>query len=360
MPQTSPIPPNDNIISLNNSQPPEITADAWFAEGRRLPYDQIAKEIVQSKTPANPKDIVHVFTRVIKERTSDSIPVWASFLSGWPDGSFGWAKVDRALAGKNIGPRLFFDYVGHGDSDKPADYSFSNTERADMVEAMWKSEDIKSTFIYSFDYSSIVTMELLARQQDRLDAGEELTTRIEGVVLINGGLYVDGHTHPWYTTPILKSWMGGFATSIAQHSKPVFAEIMKPLWSKNYKVTPEEIDQMYSAISRRNGVYSLSKSADFLKDHLQNPDRLNLSRLFRHAKDQVSFHIVGSAEDPFEGRQAVLAQERLGAEGLDVRILPGGHLSTSEHPERLAQIIEEVTLLNSRSSAVETAAGSSL
>ena len=31
-----------------------------------------------------------------------------------------------------------------------------------------------------------------------------------------------------------------------------------------------------------------------------------------------------------------------GAFGLDVRIVPGGHLTTSEHPELLAQIIEEV------------------
>jgi hypothetical protein len=68
MPQTSPISPIDNIVSLNNSPPPEITADAWFAEGRRVPYDHIAKEIVQSNTPANPKDIVNIFTRVIKEK----------------------------------------------------------------------------------------------------------------------------------------------------------------------------------------------------------------------------------------------------------------------------------------------------
>jgi hypothetical protein len=58
--------------------------------------------------------------------------------------------------------------------------------------------------------------------------------------------------------------------------------------------------------------------------------------------DTVAFHIVGSAEDPFEWRQAVAARERLGAHGLDVRIVPGGHLTTAEQPALLAQIIEEV------------------
>ena len=348
---------NDNIVKLDTNNDNGITADAWFASGRRVPYDRHVKRILKGATYDSTQNIVHVFKRVVKEQSPDTSPVWASFLSGWPDGSFGWAKADHALAGKNIGHRLFFDYVGHGDSDKPVDYPFSNIDRADMVEAMWKSEGIETTFIYSFDYSSIVTLELLARQQERLAAGQKLTTRIEGVVLINGGLYVDGHTHPWYTTPILKSWMGGFATSLGQRFKPVFAELMKPLWAKDFKVTSEEVDQLYNAISRRNGVCSLSKSAGFLKDHLQNPDRLNLSRLYLNAKDQVSFHIVGSADDQIEGRQAVLAQERLGAEGLDVRILPGGHLSTSEHPERLAEIIAEVTLRSDHSYTLPISTG---
>ena len=36
------------------------------------------------------------------------------------------------------------------------------------------------------------------------------------------------------------------------------------------------------------------------------------------------------------------ARERLGNEGLDIRMVPGGHLTTLEQPEHLARIIEEV------------------
>ncbi len=86
----------------------------------------------------------------------------------------------------------------------------------------------------------------------------------------------------------------------------------------------------------------LSKSADFVDHHKRNAQRLDLERIFLASRDSVSFHIVGSADDPFEGCQAVTARERLGVYGLDVRILPGGHLSTSEHPDLLAEIIREV------------------
>ena len=44
---------------------------------------------------------------------------------------------------------------------------------------------------------------------------------------------------------------------------------------------------------------------------------------------------------PYEPRQIVAARARLGAEGLDIRLLPGGHLITAEHPDLLAALIHE-------------------
>ncbi|MFQ5566309.1 MAG: alpha/beta hydrolase [Paracoccaceae bacterium] len=319
-----------------------VTAQEWFALGDRVPYDRRAKEILRPDGRADSPDVVHVFRRIAKGATPEANAVWTSFLPGWPDGSYGWAQVDRHLTGKRAGPSLFVEYVGHGESDKPADYPYGTMERADLVEAFWKSEGITSTFIVGFDYSSIVALELLSRQQDRRDQGAEPTTRIEGVLLINGGLFADAHSHPWFTTPVLKSPIGGLVTSLAQRSKFAFREIMKPLWSKDYTVTSDEIDQLHAAIGRRNGVYALSKSADFVDQHKRNSERWDLGRLFHAARGAVSFHIVGSEQDPFEGRQPLAARERLGAYGIDVRILPGGHLTTSEHPDLLAQIIQEV------------------
>ena len=321
---------------------PKVTAQEWFALGNRVAYDRRAKEILRPGEVADNADIVHVFRRITKDAITHAGAVWMSFLPGWPDGSFGWAQVNQHLTGKNIGPRLFVEYVGHGDSDKPSDYPYGTMERADLVEAMWKAEGIKSTFLVCFDYSSIVALELLSRQQDRREQGVDQTTKIEGVLLINGGLFADAHTHPWFTTPVLKSPIGGMVTSMAQRSKFIFREIMKPVWSKDYAVTSEEINELFDAIGRRNGVTAISKSADFVDHHKRNSKRLDLERIFHASRDSVSFHVVGSEEDPFEGQQPVTARERLGAHDLDVRIIPGGHFSTSEHPDLLAQIILDV------------------
>lgn len=61
-----------------------------------------------------------VFQRVVRDGAPGVEAVWTTFLPGFPDGSFGWAHVDRYLTGDGLAPKLFVEYVGQGDSDKPA------------------------------------------------------------------------------------------------------------------------------------------------------------------------------------------------------------------------------------------------
>ncbi len=320
----------------------DITAQGWFALGERVPYDRRAKRILRPGDTTDSPDVVHIFQRVVRDAAPSEEAVWTTFLPGFPDGSFGWARVDRCLTSDGLVPKIFVEYVGQGDSDKPADYPYGAMERADLVESLWQAQEIKSTFVVTFDYSSIVALELLSRQQERLDSGSKPVARIERVLSVNGGLFADAHSHPWLTTPLLKTPMGKMGTWVAQRSKLAFNQMVKVLWSKEYNVTSEELGELYEAISRRNGAAFKSNGAGFVDEHKANADRWDLRRVFLASRGSVSFHIVGSDGDPFEPNQIVKARERLGEYGLDIRVLPGGHLVTSEHPEALAQIIQEL------------------
>ncbi|MGH1481296.1 MAG: alpha/beta fold hydrolase, partial [Geminicoccales bacterium] len=119
-----------------------VTADDWFALGARVLYDRHAKEILQPGGDTGSPDVVQVFRRIAYAEAVPEGAIWTSFLPGWPDGSFGWAKVDQQLTGETSKPRLYVEYVGHGDSDKPLDYPYGTMERADLVEALWKAEGI--------------------------------------------------------------------------------------------------------------------------------------------------------------------------------------------------------------------------
>ena len=319
-----------------------ITAQEWFTLGERVPYDHRAKRILRPGDTADSPDVVHVFRRVVGDGQLSEGTVWATFLPGFPDGSFGWARVDRYLTNDGLVPKIFVEYVGQGDSDKPADYPYGTMERADLVESLWQTQGITSTFVVTFDYSSIVALELLSRQQERLDSCSKPVARITRVLLVNGGLFADAHSHPWHTTPLLKTPIGKMGTWVAQRSRFVFNQMVKVLWSKEYNVTSEELAELYEAISRRNGAAFMSNGAGFVDEHKANADRWDLRRVFLASRESVAFHIVGSYGDPFERKQIVKAQERLGEYGLDIRVLPGGHLTTSEHPELLAEIIQEL------------------
>ena len=58
--------------------------------------------------------------------------------------------------------------------------------------------------------------------------------------------------------------------------------------------------------------------------------------------ESVSFHVVGSEGDQFEPNQVVKARERLGEQGLDVRLVPGGHMTLHEQPDQIVRIIQEL------------------
>jgi pimeloyl-ACP methyl ester carboxylesterase len=332
-------------VPATNSEEDQLpTADAWFAGGRRLQYDPSQKLIVDSTTKRT--STIGVFERVVLPVLPRQDTRWATLLPGFPDGSYGYAKVNQRLQTINT-PRIFVEYVGQGDSDKPKKYTYSTVERADLVEALWRFHHVKRTVLVTFDYSSLVMMELLQRQKERMAAGI-LFPRIEHVLTINGGLFADGHSHPFTTTPLLKTRFGKMGSSMAQRSNLVFDRMLKPLYSKEYqatKLTRQELSETEKAIRRHKGTSFMSNAAGFVDEHKEeeNSKRWNLYHVYLDfCKDQgITFHIVGSVNDQFEHLQIQLARERLGDyyPGVNIETIPGGHFSMSEQVDKIVDCI---------------------
>jgi len=310
----------------------EIPAEqAWFAGGERLGYDPKTRALVSEQSAP-----LGVFLR----REGDLTHA-VSFLPGFPDGSFGWTKVLPYLPKAAQMPKLFVEYVGMGDSDKPKDYVYCTAERADLVEAIWRHCGVESTTLVAFDFSSLVVLEHLRRRLERAEQGEAAGgPEIRGVFIFNGGLLRDGHTHPWYTTPMLRR-LPNWARRGVGRPFALFKRMpgVRRMWSKGYGVTEVELRELHNAMDRHDGLFYLAAAARFLLDHKAQGDRLDFGQLFRAYHNQFPFLVGGSDEDPFEHRQVDLAQERLGKLGLQIERLPGGHLTTHEQPEALAALI---------------------
>ena len=305
------------------------SAQAWFADGERVGYDPKACAIVATQDAP-----LKTFLR-----REGEVPHAVTFLPGYPDGSFGWAKVRPHLPNAAKMPKLFVEYVGMGDSDKPKDYAYSTAERTDLVEALWRDLSVQSTMLVAFDFSSLVVLEHLRRRLERAERGQPAGgPAIRGVIIFNGGLFTEGHSHPWYTTPILRRLPKRAHRGLGR-SYRLFKLTGGVMWSKGYEVTDAEVRELYNAMRRRDGLFYLAAAAGFVADHKAQGDRLDFGRLFKAYRDQFPFLVGGSDKDPFEHRQIDLAEERLGKLGLQIERLPGGHLTTNEQPDALAALI---------------------
>jgi pimeloyl-ACP methyl ester carboxylesterase len=293
--------------------------------------------VTEEEAAATPGGL-RVFERVAaEEQYEDEDTAWLTLLPGFPDGSYGWARVDRML-GDGPGPRLYVEPVGQGDSDKPRDYGYSTVERADLVEALWRHHGVRHTAVVAFDYTAMALLELLRRRLD----GTIATPAITAALMVNGGLFADAHTHPWWTTQVLRTPLGALWMGAAQRSPRVFeATILRArLYSRRYRPAPAELAELRLAITRRDGAAFLHNAAGFVGEHRRLAQRWDLAAIARDLDGTVGLYVGGSDEDAYEHRQLQATRERVPQ--AEILTFPGGHLTTSEHPDLLAAAIRDV------------------
>ena len=317
-----------------------VTAAEWFAGGRRIGYDPGSARVLTEEEAAATPGALRVFERVAPAG-DDADAVWLTLLPGFPDGSYGWAQVDRIL-GDGLGPRLCVEPVGQGDSDKPRHYRYSTVERADLVEALWRHHGVRRTVVVTFDYTSLALLELLRRQLELTHSGGAATPVITAVFMVNGGLFADAHTHPWQGTPLLRSPLGALAMWGTQRSPRRLDGnlIQARMYARGYRPTPEELTELRSAILRRDGAAFMHNAAGFVSEHRRNAQRWDFAAIARELGGTAALYVGGSDEDAYEHRQIPATRERV--PDAEVLTFPGGHLTTSEHPDLLAAAIREI------------------
>src|SRR5215475_14446608 len=270
----APMSPNETAGSLRQGRA-WVTAEEWFAGGQRIAYDPASARVLTEEEAA-PPGALRVFERVAAAG-HDADTVWLTLLPGFPDGSYGWAQVDRML-GDDFRPRLYVEPVGQGDSDKPRNYRYSTLERADLIEALWRHHGVRRTVVVTFDYTSLALLELLRRRMERPAADGSGLPEVVAAFMVNGGLFADMHSHPLLGTPLLRSPLGALAMAGWQRSERAFETGLKQarLYSRSYDPSPAELAEIWSAITRRDGAAFNHNAAGFVAEHRRNARRWDL------------------------------------------------------------------------------------
>ncbi len=194
----------------------------------------------------------------------------------------------------------------------------------------------------TFDYTSLALLELLRRQVEETASGDAAGPVITAALMINGGLFADAHTHPWQGTPLLRTPLGALGMRGWQRSPRAFRTGWKRarMYSRSYHPTPEELAEMWSAITRRDGAAFLHNAAGFVGEHRRRAQRWDLAAIARDLDGTVALDVGGSDEDPYEHRQIPATRQRVPQ--AEVLTFPGGHLTASEHPGLLAAAIRDI------------------
>jgi pimeloyl-ACP methyl ester carboxylesterase len=179
-----------------------------------------------------------------------------TLLHGFPSSSHDWAKVATTLASRYA--LLAPDLLGFGASDKPADHDYSIHEQADLVEALWRHEDVRSTVVVAHDYSVSVTQELLARR-----AEDALEVDLVAVHLLNGGLYPDLHRPEPVQTALLDPVQGPQVS--AMMNAQTIAAALAPTFAPGHDATSDSAD-IWASMSRDDGHLNSHRLIRYMTD----------------------------------------------------------------------------------------------
>ncbi len=179
--------------------------------------------------------------RVFRMRTGEGPPL--TLLHGFPSSSHDYARVAPELAQRY--ELLAPDFLGFGASAKPTDHAYSIHEQADLVEALWSREGIRSSRILAHDYAVSVTQELLARRQEG-----ELAVELVDVLLLNGGLYPDLHRPQPTQVALLDREQGPRVSALIDEQ--LFVAGLAPTFAEGYDAR-SDCEDIWRSTAREDG-----------------------------------------------------------------------------------------------------------
>jgi len=153
-------------------------------------------------------------------------------MHGFPGCSFDWRVVVSEIAGR--ARVVVFDFLGAGLSDKPANWSYSITARADLVQQVAAHCGIDRCLLVGHDIGSNVTGELLMRASEGA-----LNFDVEQAILTPGGIFKD----LWRMAPGLLALLS-LPNEPLKERLPLdlFRPQLRATFSREHQPSEEELD----------------------------------------------------------------------------------------------------------------------
>jgi pimeloyl-ACP methyl ester carboxylesterase len=248
-----------------------------------------------------------------------------TLLHGYPASSYQWAKVAPSLAAHYL--LLMPDFLGFGASAKPREHQYSLMEQADLVEALWAHEGLRSTKIVVHDYGTTVGQELLARR-----AEGTLSVELTDMTLLNGGLYPELHRRTKAQSALLDPVLGPRLS--AQLDEQTFITDLSPTFHATYDAGVDS-EEMWQTYAHGGGKLISHLVIHYITDREANRDRW----VNAHETTDLPLQFVWGLEDPVAGAH-IAGRIKEAMPHAPLTELPGvGHWPLLEAPQRVIDAV---------------------
>ena len=218
-------------------------------------------------------------------------------IHGFPTASWDWHAVWDALA---MNFRLLApDLIGFGFSAKPADYTYSIHDQANLCAALCGRQGLGWVHVLAHDYGVSVAQELLARQQ----AGEG-ALRLNSIVFLNGGLFPETH-RPRLVQKLLLSPLGPLVARLSDEAK--FSRSFAAVFGANSQPGEAELRAFWQLIAYNDGNRIMHKLIRYILDRRQQRERW----LVAMQATSVPLHLINGPDDPVSGAHMVARYREL-------------------------------------------------
>ena len=178
-------------------------------------------------------------------------------LHGFPTSSHDWQGVWPLLTARRRVATL--DFPGFGFSDKPADYSYSLLEQADVVELVARELGLSRVSLWAHDMGTSVATELLARREAGL-----LHFEIDRLILMNGSVHAEMASLTAGQRLLRRPLLGPLFARVA--TRATFRAQMKRVLAR--PVSPDELDRQFELMRLNDGQLRLPKIMGYYAERM--------------------------------------------------------------------------------------------
>ncbi len=242
------------------------------------------------------------------------------FLHGFPSSSLDFHRVLEAFSERYR--VVVHDHLGFGLSAKPAGYSYSLMEQADVALNVWRQLGIRKGHLVAHDYGTSIATELLARRQRGL-----LPIELDSVTLSNGSVLLELARLRLSQRLTRSPLIGPLFARLVRRS--MILRVLRGLWGDPERADPADLEAMWLGMVAGDGRKRLTQVSRYLGERIRFRDRwfgalkaLDLPAL-----------ILWGDEDPV-AVPAIAEHLERAIPGAELCWLPGvGHYPMLEAPE---------------------------